>query len=65
MKNWSDFFFLCTVVSVVVMILFAQLYLVLYECPTENPLCIVVAVCGCLALDFFLLAVFTLGNNKK
>ena len=65
MKNWSDFFFMCAIVSVAVMILFAQLYLVLYVCPTDNPLCLVLIVCGCVALDSFLLAVFTLGNNEK
>lgn len=37
MKDWSDFFFMCAIVSVAVMILFAQVYLVLYECPTDNP----------------------------
>ena len=65
MKDWSDFFFMCAIVSVAVMIFFAQLYLVLYVCPTDNPLCLVVIVCGCIALDSFLLAVFTLGNNEK
>lgn len=65
MKNWSDFFFMCAIVSVAVMILFAQVYLVLYVCPTDNPLCLIITVCGSVALDSFLLALFTLGNNEK
>ena len=65
MKDWSDFFFMCAIVSVAVMILFAQVYLVLYECPTDNPLCLIITVCGCIALDSFLLALFTRGNNEK
>lgn len=66
MKDWSDFFFMCAIVSVAVMILFAQVYLLLlYVFPTDNPLCLIITVCGCIAFDSFLLALFTLGNNEK